>query len=252
MGELEPLAGAGEDHLVVADDGATAQRRESDRAGLAHAGDAVAAGDARLREIDGAALGRRFAEQDGGAGGRIDLHPVMHLDDLDVPVGAERRRDLPDQGGQKIDAEAHVAGADDRRALRRLRQLGQMPGLQPGRADDMEDAGLGSELREGNRRIGSGEIEHAVSRSEGGGGIARHLDAGGGQAGENPGIIPERGGARPLDRRPERATLGLVDSPDQHPAHPPGGTDDDETHITHGRQAPVLHPRRQMPSQVAQ
>ena len=45
-----------------------------------------------------AALGRRLAEQQRRAGRRIDLHAVVHLEDLDVPVLAERRRGLAAPG----------------------------------------------------------------------------------------------------------------------------------------------------------
>jgi hypothetical protein len=113
-----------------------------------------------------------------------------------------------------------------------------MRGLKPGRADDMQDAGIGGELGKGDRRVRRREIEHAIGGCESCGGVARHLDAGCRQAGENPGILAERGRARPLDRGHKRAAVGLIDGANEHPAHPPGGTDDDETHITHGRQAP--------------
>ncbi len=39
--------------------------------------------------------------------------PVVGLDHLDVEIGIERRRDLPGDLDQKIDAQAHIAGAHD-------------------------------------------------------------------------------------------------------------------------------------------
>ena len=50
------------------------------------------------------------------------------------------------------------------------------------------------------------------------------------QAGERARILAERRRALALDRARQRAALGLGDGLDQHPAHPPGGADDDETH----------------------
>src|SRR5688572_29670487 len=60
--ELEALALARKDHIMIADDVAAAQRREADCAALARAGDAIAPARRHLGEIDAAAPGRRFAE----------------------------------------------------------------------------------------------------------------------------------------------------------------------------------------------
>src|SRR6185437_15993576 len=50
--QFEPLADAGEDHLMVADRVAAAQGGEADRAGLARPGNAVTAALRRSGEID--------------------------------------------------------------------------------------------------------------------------------------------------------------------------------------------------------
>ncbi len=82
--EFDALARAGEDHRVVADDIAAAQRREPDGSRLALAGHAFARIDRAVGErATGAARGR-LAQSDRRAGRRVDLVPVMHLDDLDV------------------------------------------------------------------------------------------------------------------------------------------------------------------------
>ena len=81
--------------------------------GLPRAGVAVAHAHRMLVEIDAAPCRRRLAEQQRGAGGRVDLLVVMHLEDLDVEILVERRRDPLGQCRQQIDAEAHVAGLDD-------------------------------------------------------------------------------------------------------------------------------------------
>ena len=62
-------------------------RREADLAGLPCAGVAVAAARGVRGEIDVASGGGGLAEEQGRARGRVDLLVVMHLDDLDVPVG---------------------------------------------------------------------------------------------------------------------------------------------------------------------
>src|SRR5205814_958915 len=55
--ELQPLGGAGEDHAVVADHAAAAQRGETDTAGTAVAGIAGPPQHRTLRDIDAAAPG---------------------------------------------------------------------------------------------------------------------------------------------------------------------------------------------------
>ena len=50
------------------------------------------------------------------------------------------------QRRQQIDAEAHVAGLDDHRALGRFRDQASSSALRAGGADDVHLAGLGGEL----------------------------------------------------------------------------------------------------------
>ena len=102
---------------MIADDRAAAQRGEADVARAARAGEPVARPGAVLGKIDSAPMRGRLAEQQRRAGGRVDLHLVMHLDDLHVPGGAERLGGALHQNGEKIDAEAHIAGAHDDGAL---------------------------------------------------------------------------------------------------------------------------------------
>ncbi len=66
-----------------------------------------------LFEFDATSFRRRFAEEKRGAGWRIDLHAVMHFDDLDVIFGPERPGDPLDESGKEIDPKAHVARAHD-------------------------------------------------------------------------------------------------------------------------------------------
>ena len=65
---------------------------KADVALLARAGLAVAAARRMLREIDAAALRRRAAKHQRGAGRRVDLLVVMHLENLDVEAVVERLR----------------------------------------------------------------------------------------------------------------------------------------------------------------
>ena len=107
--QLDALIGAGEDHAVIAGDGAAAQRSEADIAGPPRAGVAVAAPRRVGVEIDAAARGGGLAEQIGGARRRVDLGPVMHFQNLDIKTFVERLRHPLHQRRQQVDAEAHIA-----------------------------------------------------------------------------------------------------------------------------------------------
>ena len=86
-------------------------------------GDAVASLDGALREIDRAPFGGGGPEHQRGAGRRIDLVAVVHLDDLDVEVLIQRLGDASRQRHEQVDAEAHVAGLDDGSVARRRGDL---------------------------------------------------------------------------------------------------------------------------------
>lgn len=117
MRQLDALHRAGEDHAVLAGDGAAAQRRKADVAALARAGHAVAAAIRMRGENDAAPFRRRFAEQQRGARRRIDLLAMMHFDNLDVEILIERLGDALYHRRQ-VDAEAHIARLHDRRNAR--------------------------------------------------------------------------------------------------------------------------------------
>ncbi len=160
------LALAGEIDGVLADDRPTAQRREADGAALARARLPVAAAHGVVLEADTPALGGGFAQQQRGAGRRVDLVAVVHFQDLDVEVGVERLGGLAHESGEQVDAEAHVAGADDDGMARGGAQALVVGGGQAGGADDMDDARLCGELGEGDGRARRGEIEDAVRLGE--------------------------------------------------------------------------------------
>ncbi len=140
---------------MIADDGAAAQRRKADVARLARAGMAVARAHGMFGEIDGAPARGGFAEQQRRARGRIDLHAVMHFENLDVPIGPERSGGLLHEHGENVDAEAHVARAHDRRMARGGGDLREIVGGKPRRADDMRDARLRRERGEFDCRRGA-------------------------------------------------------------------------------------------------
>src|SRR5690606_15399958 len=109
---------------------------ETDAGGVALAGDAVALEHPDLVEPATERLGDDLPHAQGGAGGRVDLVPMVRLDDLDVVAGRE------DAGGQLeqleggVDADAHVRGEDDRHRIGRGLDRGAPRVVEAGRADD--------------------------------------------------------------------------------------------------------------------
>src|SRR3954452_13896317 len=86
MRELEPLARAGENHAVIADDAAAPQCLKADIALAAGAGMAVAAAHRAFAKRNVAPARRALPKQQRGARGRIDFHLVMHFQNFDVPI----------------------------------------------------------------------------------------------------------------------------------------------------------------------
>ena len=121
--ELDALAGAGEDHRVLADDVAAAQRREADRARPALAGDALARVDGAVGER--AARAARPPPRPAAAPCPTARRPCA--------CGASRRSRCRKSGPsrcaavldelqQHVDADAHVGREDDRDRRARARR----------------------------------------------------------------------------------------------------------------------------------
>jgi hypothetical protein len=204
VAELEPLALAGEDHLMVAGDAAAAQRREADPARAARAGDAVAAPLAHVVEGDAAAFRRRGAEQQGGAGRRVDLVAMVHLDDLDVPILAEPRRRLAHEEGEQVYAERHVGALKHRHLARGAVERVVMGLVEAGGADQDRLAGGDGGVEMAEQGLGRREIDQHVAC---GGERGRILAAAEAAAEPRVGAAMEQGGDRLAHspRRPEDA-----------------------------------------------
>jgi hypothetical protein len=85
MAQSEALPHSGEQYGVFANDIAPPDHRESDFAILASR--ALPADGRRLAtEEPATALSGSLAERQGRSGGRIPLHPVMSLDDLNIEL----------------------------------------------------------------------------------------------------------------------------------------------------------------------
>ena len=92
MSKLDPLAGTGEDHPVLADHVAAAERSKADIALAPRTDIAVAGAYAVLGKRHLASLGGGGTEHQRRARRRVTLVTVVHLEDLDVEFGPERLR----------------------------------------------------------------------------------------------------------------------------------------------------------------
>src|SRR5271163_4428915 len=108
MDKFETFGGAGEDHMMIADRIAAAQRGETDIAPAARAGYAVPGALLDLFELHPAARRRGSAERERGSRGGVDLAAMVHFHDFDVPVGTKPARDFLDHAQQDVDPEAHI------------------------------------------------------------------------------------------------------------------------------------------------
>ena len=186
-----------------------------------------------LRQIDAAALRRRAAEHQRGAGRRVDLLVVVHLENLDVEAVVERLCHPLGQRRDQIDAHAEVAGLHDHRALGRLRdQLLVLAAESPVVPTMCTPLPAVSSANAGGGR--NGEIDEAVGVRSSGAGSVGDRDAVLPRPASSPESRPISGGARRLDRAREHEPLGLGDGLDQRAPHAPAGARHDQPHVGHG------------------
>mmetsp|Transcript_6334 Transcript_6334/g.25725 ORF Transcript_6334/g.25725 Transcript_6334/m.25725 type:complete len:413 (-) Transcript_6334:1763-3001(-) len=200
VADLDALAGAGEQHGVVANDVAAAHGGEADGGRVARAGDALAAVDGAGLQVTAQRIGDDLAHLQRGAAGRVDFVAVMGLDDLDVEAFVHRPCREVEQLEHDVDADAHIGREDDGGALGQPGDLGLLLGLEAGRADHRLDAQLGADGQMGQRRVGAGEVDQHIG------------------AGEARAYV-----VAPVERRMQAAIGGALHGFDQHPAHAPGG-----------------------------
>src|SRR5262245_3524928 len=103
VNELECLAAAREEHLVLADDVPAAQAREADRAGRAACRLAEPAVDGMLGERTAPRTRHDLPEPERRPRRGVRLAAVMRFDDLDVVVRRKGRRCPPGQAEQQVD-----------------------------------------------------------------------------------------------------------------------------------------------------
>ncbi len=228
--DFDPLALAGEDHRVLADDVAAPDRVEGDLPRPALAGDPLAAMHGDRLEVAAERGGDRLAEPERGAGGRVDLVAVMRLDDLDVVAVAEdARRDLGELE-RHVDPDREIGRHRDWNRARGSRDARLLVGSEAGGADHRALARGNARVHVRERALRGGEIHQAVGRSHRGRDVR-----GQGHAAGRPqrlaGVLAELRMPRRLERRAEREVARLQHAFDERPPHPAGRAGDHELHL---------------------
>ena len=93
--------------------------------------------------------------------------------------------------GEQVDAETHVAGADDHGVAGGGLQLGEIVGAHACRADDMDDARLRRQSRHFDRRRRNREIDHAIGLQQGGQRIVADLHVQRAEPGQQAHVLPQ-------------------------------------------------------------
>ena len=113
VNNFNALTLCGEPDAVLTYNIAGADCLETDRLRITFAGDPLAAIDSNLAEITTEHPGNHFSHAQGCARWRIDLVPVMRLDNFDIVVLADNLRGQGKQLESEIDADTHVGSKDD-------------------------------------------------------------------------------------------------------------------------------------------
>jgi hypothetical protein len=102
---------------------------------------------------------------------------VVHLENLDVPIGIERVGNLLDHAQQQIEADAHIRRQHDGGLLGGAVESRHLWRLEAGGADDVDLLFLGSLLDMHDRGGRACEFEHRIGLGEEIGGIVSDTDA---------------------------------------------------------------------------
>src|SRR5690606_24089743 len=105
VGQLEALAVAEEMDRVVADDVTASDTENADL--VLRSGANLAVPSPQLAELRANRLGR-LGKTDRGPARRVDLLPMVHLDDLDVELGTEPAQGMLEDLDEHLHAAAHV------------------------------------------------------------------------------------------------------------------------------------------------
>lgn len=236
----DAFAVSGKQHVMFPNDIPAANGGKADAAAFTRTGDAVAARDFGGIEIDPPPCGSGLAQHQRRAGGGIDLHAVMRLDDFYIPVCIQRCGDFLCQTGQQVDAKAHIAGLNDHGMVGGGIKFGVMRRFKAGGSHNMHGAGLSGEGGKFHRGSGGGEIDHRLRCGEGFERVIADQNAKRSAAHADADILANPGMAGAFDATCQLGVRVGGDALDQHLTHAARGSgDDDSGDVGHVR-SPIL------------
>ncbi len=224
MGDLDALAIGGEQHGMVAHDVPGTHSREADGLARPRPGLAFATIDGNLLQIAPERLGHHLPHAQSGAGRRINLVPVMRLDDLDIHIVTQHARRGIQQLEAQIDANAEVGGEDDRDLSGRRDQALLLFRRKAGGTDHHGLAGAPADLQVLQRHRRVSEVDQHVELVDSLADISRQRHAQPPDGGQFAGIGTHQGTVRPIDGSGQTGdAASLLHRLDQGLAHAPGG-----------------------------
>ena len=249
MGDLDALAGAREQHRVLADDVAAADGGEADGAPVALARVPLAAVDGALAEVAAEGLGDDLAQPQGSARGGVDLVAVVRLDDLDVAVVAQHARGDLHQLEAQVDAGAHVGGEDHGDVAGGLGDTAALGLVEPRGADDDAPPELAAQRHVPHGGVGRGEVDEHVEALGDRPEVVGHRHVHAPEAGELARVVAHPRAARTLEGGRQHRVLALGAGLDDGPPHAPGRPRHGDTHahrfpLSASRRAGALSARR--------
>jgi len=127
-----------------------------------------------------------------GTGRRIDLGPVMHLQNFDIEIVIQRLRDALDHCRQQIDPRLILPDLTTMARVVTLLITASSDTERPVVPMNVDQAPLGGDGDIGNGGGGHGEVEDAVGVRRQRPQIGREQDPIGGQARQDPGILAQQ------------------------------------------------------------
>jgi hypothetical protein len=233
-----PLARAGEDRVVVADHRAAAQRGKADVAIAPRAGVAVARAHAVLSSDDAAALRRRLAQHQRGAGGASTFMRWCISTISMSKSSAERRGDLAHQAASRLTPRLILPERTMvawRAAAASLASSASDSPVVP-TTWTMRAWAASSAKPDGGG--GRGEVEHPVGPGEQRQRVVGDLDAKRAETRQRSGIGADLQCTRPLDGAGQPHPVALGHRAHQRAAHAPGGPGNDQPHLGHSPFSP--------------
>lgn len=153
---------------------------------------------------------------------------MVHLEDFDVEFVAESGSRTARQRGKKIDAQTHVARANDRRVARGGVKTVEIVLRKSGGADHGGDARLGCKRGKFDGRGGRRKVDDRVSAADKRQRIGPDCEASRETARERPRIVADPGGVHPFKGACECEPIPLNNRPHNHTAHAAGRAGDDD------------------------